>query len=612
MPRSRTPSRSRQARGSRSRSRGRKSPARASRSPGRVGGASRSPARVSKSPARASAPASRSSQSPPTRQRVTRSRSPARVAAAAQKAVPNSVTPPPAESAAPSAELLTSTPKSEVRARRPLTRTAPVPVEVASPPPVNNANSNSKPAPEEEEKEKAPEPSPSGVTTRHSARIANKLRELGIDPAAGGDTAREPSPAAAEEDLKPKRDTHVGWGRALLTPMVLGIALLPLYVYSACNKKHCSIRRVPEVPTALKAWFDPVAFACVLGFLAVQVAISLLPVGREVEGQISKQGIRRYRCNGFLSLVLTVGGVVLAYYLDAPVMVALLKLRLLMVASAVTALLLAPLLHWRARSAHLLDLNSSGDTDSLLVNVSEGRELAPRLLGLDMKLLMTRACCVAAVLLAVLFVLAERGLKGESSPTLVTAAVMVAAIGVDHMWFEDTLLTTYTFMNEGFGLKKLLGAMMMPFCMTFNLRFIMVTGVSHPWYALVGCVMIYLVGYLIQRSANSQKNEFRKNPVNPALAHLETIPTTKGKKLLVSGWWGVVRHPNHLGGVLMIVAMSLLLGFHHALGWVLPACAALGVVMQARKVDAFCQQKYGAAWERYAARVRYRLIPSVF
>ena len=41
---------------------------------------------------------------------------------------------------------------------------------------------------------------------------------------------------------------------------------------------------------------------------------------------------------------------------------------------------------------------------------------------------------------------------------------------------------------------------------------------SHPWYVLVGCVMLYLVGYLIQRSSNSQKNEFRKNPVNPALA----------------------------------------------------------------------------------------------
>ena len=53
-------------------------------------------------------------------------------------------------------------------------------------------------------------------------------------------------------------------------------------------------------------------------------------------------------------------------------------------------------------------------------------------------------------------------------------------------------------------------------------------------------------------------------------------------------------------------------GFRHALAWVLPACAALGVVLQARKVDTFCRHKYGAAWERYEARVRYSLVPSVF
>ena len=63
------------------------------------------------------------------------------------------------------------------------------------------------------------------------------LLQLGIDPAAGGDTAKQPSPAgSAEDELKPKSDNHAGWGRVLLTPMVLGIAVLPLYVYSACNR----------------------------------------------------------------------------------------------------------------------------------------------------------------------------------------------------------------------------------------------------------------------------------------------------------------------------------------------------------------------------------------
>ena len=40
---------------------------------------------------------------------------------------------------------------------------------------------------------------------------------------------------------------------------------------------------------------------------------------------------------------------------------------------------------------------------------------------------------------------------------------------------------------------------------------------------------------------------------------LETLPTAGGKKLLISGWWGLVRHPNYLGEILI------------QWSWVLPA-----------------------------------------
>lgn len=40
-------------------------------------------------------------------------------------------------------------------------------------------------------------------------------------------------------------------------------------------------------------------------------------------------------------------------------------------------------------------------------------------------------------------------------------------------------------------------------------------------------------------------------------ADLRTIPTATGKSLLVSGWWGLVRHPNYLGDLLMALAWSL-------------------------------------------------------
>ncbi len=41
---------------------------------------------------------------------------------------------------------------------------------------------------------------------------------------------------------------------------------------------------------------------------------------------------------------------------------------------------------------------------------------------------------------------------------------------------------------------------------------------------------------------------------------LETIPTSTGKKLLVSGWWGMCRHPNYLGDLTMALSWSLTCG----------------------------------------------------
>ena len=35
------------------------------------------------------------------------------------------------------------------------------------------------------------------------------------------------------------------------------------------------------------------------------------------------------------------------------------------------------------------------------------------------------------------------------------------------------------------------------------------------------------------------------------LSDLETLPTAGGRKLLISGWWGLVRHPNFLGEILI-------------------------------------------------------------
>ena len=98
-----------------------------------------------------------------------------------------------------------------------------------------------------------------------------------------------------------------------------------------------------------------------------------------------------------------------------------------------------------------------------------------------------------------------------------------------------------------------------PFLPTLITRYMIYHSPHVEWYylALIGC--LNLLGYIIYRSSENQRCELAKNPNNPNLTHLETFETIANRKLIVSGWWGMVRHPNYLGELLI------------QWSWVLPA-----------------------------------------
>lgn len=76
-------------------------------------------------------------------------------------------------------------------------------------------------------------------------------------------------------------------------------------------------------------------------------------------------------------------------------------------------------------------------------------------------------------------------------------------------------------------------------------------------YGIVFIVVFYFVGYYIFRTSNSQKNQFKKDQ---SLEIWGKKPETIGGKLLVSGFWGIGRHMNYTGDLIMAVAYCLPVG----------------------------------------------------
>ncbi|GIY22884.1 delta(14)-sterol reductase TM7SF2 [Caerostris extrusa] len=125
-------------------------------------------------------------------------------------------------------------------------------------------------------------------------------------------------------------------------------------------------------------------------------------------------------------------------------------------------------------------------------------------------------------------------------------------------------------------------------------------------------LMGLFLGYYIYFTSTNLKHNFRRNPFSPNLASVISIPTSKKKRLIASGLWGKVRHPNYLGLLIMALAWTGACGITHAVPYGPFVLLVCGLVIRIFRIEAECKEKYGPAWKNYTEKVRSRLIPYIF
>lgn len=120
--------------------------------------------------------------------------------------------------------------------------------------------------------------------------------------------------------------------------------------------------------------------------------------------------------------------------------------------------------------------------------------------------------------------------------------------------------------TDGFGYMLNVGDLAwVPFVYTLQARYLAFNPVILGTFWTVVIFTTNAVGYYIFRSSNNEKDEFRKgkNPkskcrltsslwqtIHSLNARLSSdllfMKTERGTKLLISGWWGWLQHPNYL------------------------------------------------------------------
>ncbi|XP_074753402.1 delta(14)-sterol reductase LBR isoform X2 [Athene noctua] len=389
------------------------------------------------------------------------------------------------------------------------------------------------------------------------------------------------------------------------------------YLLLMCKQDDPSLLNFPSALPALESLWEARVFGVFLLWFFLQALFYLLPIGKVVEGLPLSNGKKlQYRINGVYAFILTAAAVGTLLYFQFELHYLYDHFMQFAVSASIFSMALSIYLYIRSLKAPEEELAPGGNSGYFIYDFFTGHELNPRIGSFDLKYFCElRPGLIGWVVINLAMLLAEMKVHNQSMPSL--SMILVNSFQllyvVDALWNEEAILTTMDITHDGFGFMLAFGDLVwVPFVYSLQAFYL----VGHPtaisWPVAAAITILNCIGYYVFRSANSQKNNFRRNPADPKLAYLKFIPTATGKGLLVTGWWGFVRHPNYLGDIIMALAWSLPCGFNHILPYFYVIYFICLLVHREARDEHHCKQKYGLAWERYCQRVPYRIFPYIY
>ncbi|XP_063991267.1 delta(14)-sterol reductase TM7SF2 [Diachasmimorpha longicaudata] len=406
-----------------------------------------------------------------------------------------------------------------------------------------------------------------------------------------------------------------GWFGALCLTLLLPISIILPQI--ACYNNKCNNTGF-RLPLKLHVYFDLNATLYYTGYLLFVTIGSLLPVGRLVDGQQDKIGRVQYRVNGWLTAIICLAAMGICEYrfyrVSEYILASILQLA---VSGWIIGTILAVVLYIKAGRAPVHALNIYGSTNNFIYDFWQGREINPRIGKLDIKTVLVRASVIGALLINSAIVIQTVQDVELSSWSANTTVLMVTGLQIfyclDALVFEGTSLTSFRVMYEGTGYMTCVANLLYPFLVTLVTRYVFYQNVQKSSYVLAALSFSFFMGYLIYRMSNNLKDEFRRNPYGTGVSNLETILTPRGKKLIVSGLWGQVRHPNYLGDVIMNWSIAGVSLFTHEIIPYYPVLTLTLVLMhRAYRDHVRCKTRYGTAWSQYCCQVRALIFKRIY
>lgn len=376
------------------------------------------------------------------------------------------------------------------------------------------------------------------------------------------------------------------------------------------------------------------AISIFIVWILLQIFLALIPdvihliipsyQGGIKSGSISPGGyVYKYNINGFqawlISITLFIFGSYQQYF---PATIIYDNWGSLLIVATIIAYLLTFIVYIKA---HLFpnNIRDRKFTTSRFYDYFMGIELNPRIYNFDLKLFLNgRPGIIAWSLINLSFTAAQYKYSGFITNSILLVNYLQLLYVGYFFYRESWYLKTLDISHDHFGWMFSFGDLVwLPSMYTLQALYLVNNPIILPFWYLVLVSNIGLIGFLIFALSNNQKDEF-KSMGNSMKIHGRlvksincTYVTVDGhqheSKLLISGWWGLCRHINYTGDILLSLAYSLACGYTHIFPYFYVIYLTMLLVHRTIRDEAKCSAKYGKKWYQYCKLVPYRFIPGL-
>lgn len=347
-------------------------------------------------------------------------------------------------------------------------------------------------------------------------------------------------------------------------------------------------------------------------FCYMALALFLLP-GKQIPGVVLADKTRiYYRCNGFITLFLlvTLLGISMAAGLLSLAVVAdkggeLLSTTLIL--SALISLFLYVAGHLSQSKMTSLKPHITGN---FIHDWWFGIQLNPQFLGIDLKFLLIRSGMIGWVIINLSVAAKAFQLKDSLNLSMILYQIFCLLYVMDYFWYEEYMTSTWDIIAENLGFMLVFGDLVwIPFTFSIQGWWLLTHKPDLTKAAAILDVLIFIIGYRVFRGSNKQKHIFKKDPTARIWGE---PPKVIGGKLLASGYWGISRHCNYLGDLLLAFSFSLPCGASSFVPYFYPMYLLFLLLWRERRDEAKCREKYKEDWVTYCKLVPWRIIPYLY